>query len=193
MSKTKKVNILYLTLLFFYAAVASVAFVFASMSQETIFNNGRIVGARLALSYAPYLFVYAIAQDFKSTRKSMYAAFGIIGIVLGITCFFLETPNIEVLNTICMIRGIFDIIRLTIVLADIIPSIFEKKWMELVELFVSIGETIIAVFLIIDGFEGVRTHFFYMGCAFVILFLKCLIEKLIEVRKEKNEKGSHNN
>ena len=81
MAKTRKVNILYLTLLFFYAAVASVAFVFASMSQETIFNNGRIVGAMLALSSAPYLFIYALAQDFKSTRKSMYAAFGIIGIV----------------------------------------------------------------------------------------------------------------
>ena len=185
MSKSKKVNILYLSLLFFYFATAAVAFSFAFLSQEVIFENGRVVGALLALSSVPYLFVYAIAQDFKSNRKAMYAAFGIIGIVLGITCFFLEQPNIEVLNTICMIRGIFDIVRLTIILADIIPSIFERKWIEIIELLVSIGETIIAVFLIIDGFEGVRTHFFYMGCAFVILLFKGILEMILEIRKRK--------
>ena len=193
MSKSKKVNILYLALLFFYFATAVLAFTFAFLDQQVIFENGRIVGALLALSAIPYLFVYAIAQDFKTPRKSMYAAFGIIGVVLGITCFFLEQPNIEVLNTICMIRGIFDIVRLTIILADIIPSIFEKKWIEIVELLVSIGETIIAVFLIIDGFEGVRTHFFYMGCAFVILLAKGVLELIIEKRKEKNEASSHSN
>ena len=193
MTNSKKVNILYLSLLFFYFATAAVAFTFAFLSQDIIFENGRVVGALLALSSVPYLFVYAIAQDFKSTRKAMYAAFGIIGIVLGITCFFLEQPNIEVLNTICMIRGIFDIVRLTIILADIIPSIFEKKWIEIIELLVSIGETIIAVFLIIDGFEGVRTHFFYMGCAFIILLLKGILEMIIEKKKEKNEARSNSN
>lgn len=190
----KKVNILYLSLLFIYAAVAVVAFVFASLSQETIFNNGAIVGALLALSSVPYLFIFVIQDGFNNPKKSVYAAFGIIGVVLGVTCFFLESNNLLVLNTICTIRGIFDIVRLTIVLTDIIPTIFcEKKKIEIVELLVSIGETIIAVFLIIDGFDGVRTHFFYMGCAFVVLFVKWLSVRLYEISKEKNETRSYSN
>lgn len=193
MSK-KKVNILYLSILFFYAFIAIVAFFFASLSEETIFEHGRTIGVMLALSSAPYLLIFVLQDGFNNPKKAVYAAFGIIGIVLGITCLLLETAEIEVLDTICMIRGIFDIVRLTIVLTDIIPTICtEKKYEEIAELAVSIGETIIAVFLIIDGFDGVRTHFFYMGCAFVALFVKFLVVRIVGIIKDKNETRAHRN
>mgnify|MGYP003311031252 CR=1 FL=1 len=190
----KKSKILYSTLLFLYAAVAAVSFIFASFRTETINSKGELVGALLALSSLPYLLVFVVQDGFNNPKKSVYAAFGIIGVVLGITCFLLETTNTAVLDTVCLIRGIFDIVRLTIVLTDIIPMIFiEKKKLELVELGVSIGETIIAVFLIIEGFAGVRTHFFYMGCAFVILFAKCLIDRILEIKNEKQKASLDNN
>lgn len=191
---TKKSKILYLTLLFLYAAVAVVSFVFASLRDETINSKGELVGALLALSSLPYLLVFVVHDGFHNPKKSVYGAFGIIGVVLGITCFFLETTSTTVLDTVCLIRGTFDIVRLTIVLTDIIPMIFiEKKRLEIVELFVSIGETIIAVFLIIEGFAGVRTHFFYMGCAFVILFAKCIVDRVLEFRNEKRKASTNNN
>lgn len=188
-----KRNVIYLLLLFLYAGVAAVAFSFASLSQEVVFEKGQIVGVLLALSVLPYFLVFVLEDGFNNPKKSVYAAFGVIGVALGITCFFLESKNVVVLDTICMIRGIFDIVRLTIILTDIISMILiEKRWIELVEFFVSVGEAIIAVFLIIDGFEGVRTHFFYMGCAFVILFAKYLVENFLE-RKKHHEKCSDSN
>ena len=184
-------TILFALLTLLYLVIAIISFVFSSLSQETVFENGGVVGDLLALSSLPYLLIFVIEDGFNNPKKSVYAAFGIIGIVLGITCFFLETEDILVLDTICTIRGIFDIIRLTVVLTDIIPMVLvEKRKIELVDFAVSIGETVIAVFLIIKGFNHVRTHFFYMGCASIILLLKYVVVYFHKKRIFRNEKSA---
>lgn len=190
----KKSTILFTSLMFLYVCVAVVSFIFATLPEETIFDKGFIVGFLLALSSAPYLLIFWVKDGFNNERKAVYGAFGIIGIALGVTSLFLEQKNVDVLNTICMIRGIFDIVRLTVVLTDIIPSIsIDKNKVEIIDLLVSVGEAIVAVFLIIDGIEGVQVHFFYMGIAAIILLGKCVLEIILKFKKTKNEKSSDSN
>lgn len=183
----KKYLILSISLIVVYLSIAVIAFSFANLSREEIFDKGYIVGFLLALSSIPYLFIYLIEDGFHKPQKAVYGAFGIIGIAIGLTSFFLEKKDMATLNTICMIRGIFDIIRLTDALTDIIPMIsVEKRKLEIIDFLVSIGEAIIGVLLIIDGFEGLQFHFFFMGCASSILLVKCVIELFCNNRANKN-------
>ena len=92
----KKYLILSILLIVVYLSIAVIAFSFANLSREEIFDKGYIVGFLLALSSIPYLFIYLIEDGFHKPQKAVYGAFGIIGIAIGLTSFFLEKKDMDV-------------------------------------------------------------------------------------------------
>lgn len=179
----KKVNILYLlSLLFIYVAVAAVAFYFGTRSTEIIEENYKIVGGLLLMSSIPHLIIFVLQDGLNNKKKIPYFVFAVTGIVLGIVGMYVKAIG---LTTLCLIWGIFDICRSSFEIIDVIPEIKDKKWLEILEIVASVGEIVIAVFLIMDRVEGLNLHFYFLGSVFLLYFVKYIISIFIDKKEAK--------
>ena len=173
MKKSKQLNILYLCLVFVYIAIGIFVLVFANESRE---KNNVILGLLILLSSIPHLLIFVLQGGLKNERKYPYLAFAAIGIAIGMVTIFKKTIS---LDKVCIMWGCFDICRSSFEIADVIPELRKHKWLELIELFISIGEIVIAILLILDEFEGIRLHLIYFGVVFIVSAVKRIVDNLI--------------
>lgn len=173
MEKSKKLNILYLLLVVCYIAIGVFVLIFANDARE---KNNEILGTLILLSSVPHLLIFVVQGGLKNSRKYPYLAFAIIGIVIGIVAMSKREMQ---LDKICIMWGVFDICRSSFETADTIPEIKEHKWLEFVELVLSLGEIAIAILLIIDEFEGIKLHLTYFAAVFLISAVKRIADNLI--------------
>ena len=173
MKKFRKINILYLALVVLYLAIGIFVLVFSNESHE---KNNTILGVLILLSSIPHLIIFVSQGGLKHGGKYPYLFFSLIGIGVGLAAII--DKNIS-LDKICVIWGCFDICRASFEISDIIPEIKEHKWLELIELVISVGEIVIAVLLIIDEFEGIRVHLLYFGIVFIVSAVKRVLDYLM--------------
>lgn len=173
----KKVNILYLCFLIVYVVVAAVAIIFGFLPEEVIFEKSKIVGALIALSSIPHLFIFVLQGSVNNKKKIPYAILGLLGIIFGLTCMYVPL-NEYTLDIICIVWGAFDITRSTYELTDVLPNLFKKDWYDLIEVIISTGEIVVGILLIIHKFEGIKLHFIYLGFSFLVYFVRFLLPKL---------------
>ncbi|MCQ2801213.1 MAG: hypothetical protein MJ222_00955 [Bacilli bacterium] len=173
MKKSKKLNILYLCLVLLYLAIGIFVLVFANESRE---KNNLILGALILLSSIPHLLIFVLQGGLKNSRKYLYLFFSLIGICIGLITIFKTSIS---LDKVCVMWGCFDICRSSFEIADTLPEIKNHKWLEFIELLISIGEIIIAILLIIDEFEGIRLHLIYFGVVFIISAVKRILDNVI--------------
>lgn len=178
----KKINIKYLVLQFVYLMVATLAIIVGTKSLEEIGRNSYVLGAFIALSSIPHLIIFVIQDGLKNKEKIPYAVLGLVGITLGIVFIHLQGYS---LSMICLVWGIFDITRSSFEIADTVPELKNKKWIEIVSLAISTAEIVIAILLIINRFEGVKFHLIFMGISFALYFAKETINFMLERRHEK--------
>lgn len=179
MSKIKKVNILYLMLFLVYVCVGTLVLVYANDARE---KNNVILGVLILLSSLPHVLLFILHGGFKNERKYPFLMFCIIGITIGLVAIFNNSFD---LNKICVIWGCFDICRSSFEIADIIPELRRYKWLELIELIISLGEIIFAILLILDEFDGIRIHLIYFGVTFIVSAVKRLVQNIVEFLQNK--------
>ena len=166
MKKNRKINILYLALVVLYLAIGVFVLVFSNEGHE---KNNTILGV---LSSIPHLLIFVLQGGLKSGGKYPYLFFSLIGISVGLAAIIDKSIS---LDKICVIWGCFDICRASFEISDAITEIKEHKWLELIELVISVGEIVIAVLLIIDEFEGIRVHLLYFGVVFIVSAVKRIL------------------
>ena len=185
MSKTKKLNILYLILFLIYVSVGTLVLVYSNDSRE---KNNVILGILILLSTLPHLILFIAQGGFKNERKYPFLMFFAIGVTIGLVTIF--KSSIE-LNKVCVIWGCFDICRSSYEICDVIPELKEHKWLELVEFLLSSGEIVIAILLIIDEFEGIKLHLIYFGIVFIVSAIKRIADNIL--KSINNEKSVDHN
>ena len=156
-----------------YLAIGVFVLVFANETRE---KNNVILGILILLSSIPHLLIFVLQGGLKNGRKYSYLFFSIIGICIGLVTIFKTSIS---LDKVCVMWGCFDICRSSFEIADTIPEIKKHRWLELIELLISIGEIIIAILLIIDEFEGVRLHLIYFGVVFIVSAVKRILDNVI--------------
>lgn len=176
-TKFHKLNILYLTLLSVFVLGAIAAYIFAAKVSNLKDIEHSVMGLLLIVSSIPHLVIFVLQGGINNKKKIPYAIFSIIGIGLGIFAAFAK--NVE-LDIICLVWGIFDICRSTFEIFDALPEVFEKKWLEIIEIVISVFEIVIAIFLIMDKYEGIKLHYLALGISFSVYFVKFLVEGLIK-------------
>ena len=175
MKKSKKLNILYLSLVLLYIAIGIFVLVFANDKRE---KNNVILGVLILLSSIPHLLIFVTQGGLKNNRKYPFLFFSLIGITIGLVTIFRTSIS---LDKVCVMWGCFDICRSSFEIADIIPEIKKHKWLEFVELAMSIGEIAIAILLIIDEFEGIRLHLIYFGVVFLVSAAKRILDNVMDL------------
>ena len=185
MKKSKKLNILYLCLVLLYLAIGIFVLVFANEARE---KNNVILGVLILLSSIPHLLIFVLQGGLKNERKYSFLFFSLIGIVIGLVTIFRSSIS---LDKVCVIWGCFDICRSAFEIADIIPEIKEHKWLELIELLISIGEIAIAILLIIDEFEGIRLHLIYFGVVFIVSAVKRILDNIVGLLNHEESSNSN--
>lgn len=175
--KFRKINIIYLTLLSAFVLGAIAAYIFAAKVTHLNDIEHSVMGLLLIVSSIPHLIIFVKQGGINNKKKTPYAILSILGIGLGIFAAFAK--NVE-LDLICLIWGIFDICRSTFEIFDTLPEIFEKKWLEVIEIVISIFEIVIAIFLILDKYEGIKLHYLALGISFSVYFVKFLLEGLLK-------------
>ena len=173
MIKSRKLNILYLSLVVFYIAIGIFVLIFSNDYYE---KNNLFLGILILLSSIPHLLIFVTQGGLKNDRKYPYLFFSLIGFAIGIVTICEESIP---LDKVCVMWGCFDICRSSFEIADVIPELKKHKWLELIELFISLGEIGIAVLLIIDEFEGIKLHLLYFGVVFVISGIKRILDNII--------------
>lgn len=175
MKKSKKLNILYLSLVLLYIAIGIFVLVFANEKRE---KNNVILGVLILLSSIPHLLIFVTQGGLKNNRKYPFLFFSLIGITIGLVTIFRTSIS---LDKVCVMWGCFDICRSSFEIADIIPEIKEHKWLEFIELAMSVGEIAIAILLIVDEFEGIRLHLIYFGVVFLVSAGKRILDNVTDL------------
>lgn len=185
MKKNKILNILYLVVILLYMAIGVFVLIYANEQRE---KNNVLLGLFILLSSLPALVAFFARGEYKNNHKYVNLAFAIIGISIGIVAMC----NKEIsLNKICIIWGCFDICRAALEISSIIPELKEHKWLELIDLFIAIGEIVIAIMLIKREFEDVKVHLIYFGITFIVAATKRIVDLFIE--RVENAKSSSSN
>lgn len=168
-----------------YIAGGIVVLFLANDARE---KNNFLLGTLILVSSIPHLLIFVIQGGLKNDRKYMYLGFAGIGIAIGIVTMFSTHLT---LDKVCIMWGTFDICRSTFEIADVIPELKKHKWLELIDLAISLGEIAVAVFLIIEEFSGVKLHLVYFGITFIICGVKRIGENLYH--HYSHEKSSDSN
>lgn len=176
----KKINIKYLMLVICDIAVAVVATIFSFKTKQEINNWKTLIGVLIIFSSLPHLCIFVIQGGIKNKRIVPFFALSIFGVALGFLSIYLEKFS---LDEICLSWGIFDIVRSTYEIFYAGTMLKQRKWSELVDVSISIFEIVIAIFLIIDKFEGIKLHITALMISFILYSGKLITSLILEFKK----------
>lgn len=175
MKKTNWELIFRIILIIFYFLVAAIVFSFAFQDFEKD-NAHVILGIATLLSGGAHALIYLQERGFETHKKSVYLMLSLLAACLGIIFIFTESLAVP---QICLIWGLFDIIRSSFELKEVIPEVKENK-LQIIEVFISCGDIILGILLCIHLAHGIPLHLFYFSAAYLLSAVNIILKMIIK-------------
>lgn len=167
-------------LIVFYMIVGMVVFAFAFQDFEKEYAHV-LLGVATLVSGGAHALIYLLEKGYQTHKKSTYLMLSLLAVCLGIIFIFTEDLTV---GQICLIWGLFDIIRSSFELKEVIPEVKENK-LQIIEVFISTGDIILGVLLCIHLEHGIQLHLFYFAAAYLLSAVNVLLKIIFEKIEDK--------
>lgn len=105
-------------------------------------------------------------------------AFGIISISIGV----IQWARNADINSICLVWGIFEIVKGAFEIQHLIVELKEKEFIAIAHVVCAILEVIFGILLVIEMHEDIRVHLIVAGIVCLISATASILETIIEHR-----------
>jgi len=144
------------------------------------------IGSVLIFTSVPSILIYFLGGRYHNKYKMPYNFFALFGIIAGIAFIISETISIGVM---CLVWGIYDIIRSAYEIFDAAHELKENK-LEIIEIICAVAELAFGIILCIKLEDGIYIHLIVMGLSLILVGIKHFLDFLNDYRfisKENNK------